>query len=189
MIVAVAVFVCVCNCWYYGCCEACCEIFESDDPPIPKSTQEVGQALTSGRMADKVRKNPNWPEFLKIQGRRPTASGMTLCYLCNTEVRSTATCKIKFLIFFARSVISSGTMEGTDATVRTPRRGKKQVIFCIFYSFLFKEGETGGDVPTCVRFLSVWRQIETMACYVRIIFWSLSLSRTKNVTRYAKIIF
>ena len=52
-IVAVAVFVCVCNCWYYGCCEACCEIFESDDPPIPKSTQEVGQALVSGRMVEK----------------------------------------------------------------------------------------------------------------------------------------
>ena len=113
-------------------------MFESDDPPTPKSTQEVGQALISGRMVDKVGKNP---EFLKIQGRRPTASGMTLCYLCNTEVRLTATCKIKFLIFFARSVISSGTMEGTDAPVRTPRRGKKQVIFCIFLFFFFLRKE------------------------------------------------
>ena len=116
----------------------CCEIFESDAPPIPKSTQEVGQALTSGKMVDKLGKNP---EFLKIQGRRTATSEMTLCYLCNTEVRSTATCKIKFLIFCARSVISSGTMEGTDAPVRTPRRGKKQVIFCIFLFFFFLRKE------------------------------------------------
>jgi len=128
-IVAVAVFVCVCNCWYYGCCEACCEMFESDDPPTPKSTQEVGQAL--------------------ISGRRPVTSGMTLCYLCNTEI-------INFLW-------DNGRHRRTCA--KTTKGKETSYLVHFFILFLFKEGETGGDVTTCVRFLPVWRQTETVACY------------------------
>ena len=47
MVVAVALFVICCNCWYYGCCDA---LFESDDQPRPKNAQQVRQALTSGQL-------------------------------------------------------------------------------------------------------------------------------------------